>query len=126
MDVFVLLSSSYSFLGPVWQKLDIHMTTYFSFDEVSLKNEVKLIVIIFVCVCVCVCHSFKSKRDVFSFRFLECVLFTVEFSRFSYDSHVKNPKIFRIKIRFNIYCVLIVDKAFVKANACQYNHNTAF
>ena len=30
------------------------MTTYFSFDEVSLKNEVKLIVIIFVCVCVCV------------------------------------------------------------------------
>ena len=36
----------------------------------------------------------------------------MEFSLFRQDLHVKNPKLFRIKINFNMYCVLIVDQAF--------------
>ena len=39
----------------------------------------------------------------------------MEFSWFSQDLHVKNQKLFRIKISFNIYCVRSVDKAFYES-----------
>ena len=47
MDAPVLLSAIYSIPGTAWQKNDILINTYFSFDEVSLKSDVKLAIIIF-------------------------------------------------------------------------------
>ena len=37
----------------------------------------------------------------------------MEFNRFSQDLHVKNPRLFRIKIGFDLYYVRSVDKAFL-------------
>ena len=46
-----------------------------------------------------------------SFRPLAFTFCIMEFSRFSHDLRVKNPRLFRMKIIFNIYCVLSVDQA---------------
>ena len=53
-----------------------------------------------------------NQRDEISFRLLEFTFCITEFSRFSHDLHVKSPRLFRIKISFNIYCVRNVDQAF--------------
>ena len=47
VDALVPLSAIYSIAGTMWQTLDILITTYFSFDEINLKRDVKLVVIIF-------------------------------------------------------------------------------
>ena len=48
VEALVLLSTIYSIAWTAWQKFDIvPITTYFSFDEVSLNIDVKLTVIIF-------------------------------------------------------------------------------
>ena len=48
VDALVLLRAIYSIPGALWQNLDILITTYFRFNEVSLKSYVKLAVIIFL------------------------------------------------------------------------------
>ena len=53
----------------------------FSFDEVSLKRDVKLAVIIF---------NVRGQRDEITFRPLEFTLCIMQVSRFSQDLHVNN------------------------------------
>ena len=66
----------------------IFLTTYFSFDEVSLKSEVRLAVIIFEYEG----HSCRLPTGQDLSRPLE---FTFRVMGFSQDLHVKNPRLFR-------------------------------
>ena len=82
----------------------IVLTTCFSFDEESLKSEVKLAVIIFnVLVILIETNGKRFRLDLSNSPFA------------LWNLHVKNPKLFRIKISFNIYCVLSVDQAFCES-----------
>ena len=53
-----------------------------------------------------------NQRDEISFRPLEFTFCIMQFSRISQALHVKNLRLFRIKISFNIYCVRSVDEAY--------------
>ena len=81
-------------------------TLYFNFDNASLKYDVKSAVIILL---------MWGQRDEISFRPLEFTYCIMEFSRFSQDLHVKNQKLFRIKISFNIYHELRIDQGFCQS-----------
>ena len=50
-----------------------------------------------------------------SFRSLEFTFCIMESRRFRQDLHVKNPRVLRIKININIYCMLSVDQAFYES-----------
>ena len=51
-----------------------------------------------------------NQRDEISLRPLEFTFCIMVFGRFSLDLYVKYPRLFRIKIRFNIYCMRSVDQ----------------
>ena len=106
-DSLVLLCALIAFPGQRDKNL-IFLTSYFSFDVVGLKSDVKIAVIMFqregyFC---------KGRRDEISFRPLEFTFCIMDFSRFCQALQVKNEKLFRIKISFNIYCVRSVDLYF--------------
>ena len=64
----------------------IFLTPYFSFNQASLKSDVKLAVIILKCED----YSCRGQWDEISFRPLEFTFCIMEFSGFSQDLHVKN------------------------------------
>ena len=74
------------------------LTTYFSFDEVCLKIDVKLAAIIYN-VRINLVEASETRSDLELSNSPFCIM---EFSRFSQDLHVKNPRLFRIKTSFNI------------------------
>ena len=94
VDALVLQSAIYSIPGTAWQKIDILITTCFSFDDVSLKRDVKLVLIIFYSEL----GSFSFRRDIiWPLKFNLCIL---ELSRFSQELHVKNPRLLKSTLKF--------------------------
>ena len=58
---------------------------------------------------------YGEPADEISFRPPESTFCIMEFSRFSQDLHVKNPRLLHMKISFNIYSVRSVDEAFCES-----------
>ena len=85
MDALVLLNAIYNIPGTAPQTFGILITTYFSFDEVSLKSDVKSAVIIF---------------NLSYGRPLQFTLSILKFNRLSQTLNTKNPLLLKSVLTF--------------------------